>query len=193
MKYLLSIAKAFILSVAIAFAFAFFLHAFTSMTRSDLQVPMVIAGIISFTISFLSIETIPAAIGLSIVKAFILSVAIVVAFAFFLHAFTRVSRYDMSLLMGIVGIISFTISFLSIEIISAAIGAVRDIKEKIESNLEDKYKKFYVLVEDEYDNGEEIDKELWSQAFVNAKGYEKLRKVEYMKLRAKELEDKYKK
>ncbi|WP_221901191.1 hypothetical protein, partial [Bathymodiolus platifrons methanotrophic gill symbiont] len=130
---------------------------------------------------------------LSIVKAFILSVAIVVAFAFFLHAFTRVSRYDMSLLMGIVGIISFTISFLSIEIISAAIGAVRDIKEKIESNLEDKYKKFYVLVEDEYDNGEEIDKELWSQAFVNAKGYEKLRKVEYMKLRAKELEDKYKK
>ncbi|TXL02601.1 hypothetical protein BMR08_18080, partial [Methylococcaceae bacterium CS2] len=92
MKYLLSIAKAFILSVAIAFAFSFFLHEFTSVSRNDLQVLMVIAGIISFTISFLGIETIPAAIGLSIVKAFFLSVAIVVAFAFFLHAFTRVSR-----------------------------------------------------------------------------------------------------
>lgn len=125
---------------------------------------------------------------LLIAKAIVLSVAIAVAFGLFLHEFTEMYNNDIHLFMVIAGIISFIISFLGIEIIiSTAIGAVRDIKEKIESNLEDKHKKIYALVEEEYDNGEEIDKELWSQAFVNAKGYEKLRKVEYMKLRAKEL------
>ncbi|TXL13841.1 hypothetical protein BMR04_13915 [Methylococcaceae bacterium HT3] len=53
MKYLLLIAKAIVLSVAIAVAFGLFLHEFTEMYNNDIHLFMVIAGIISFIISFL--------------------------------------------------------------------------------------------------------------------------------------------
>lgn len=72
---------------------------------------------------------------------------------------------------------------------SAAIGKVKDIKDEIELNLEEKSADFYAQAEEEYDNGE-IDKGLWSQALVKAKGDENLRKVEYMKLRVKQLKKK---
>jgi D-alanyl-D-alanine carboxypeptidase len=44
----------------------------------------------------------------------------------------------------------------------------------------------YAKAEEEYDSGK-INKGLWSQALVKAKGDEKLRKIEYMKLRVKHL------
>lgn len=69
---------------------------------------------------------------------------------------------------------------------SSAIGAVKDIKDGIEFNLEQKSADLYAQAEEEYNNGE-IDKGLWSQALIKAKGDENLRKVEYMKLRAKQL------
>ncbi len=73
-----------------------------------------------------------------------------------------------------------------ISISSDAIGAIKDIKETIEFNLEEKQSDLFAQAEEEYDNGE-IDKGLWSQALVKAKGEENLRKVEYMKMRVKQL------
>lgn len=72
------------------------------------------------------------------------------------------------------------------ELASAVIGTVKDLKEDIETNIEIKQADFYALAEEEVENGE-IDKGIWSQALIKAKGDEKLRKVEYMKLRAKQL------
>jgi len=69
---------------------------------------------------------------------------------------------------------------------SNAIGVVKDIKDGIEFNLEQKSADLYAQAEEEHNNGE-IDKGLWSQALIKAKGDENLRKFEYMKLRAKQL------
>jgi hypothetical protein len=69
---------------------------------------------------------------------------------------------------------------------SKIIGSINDVKDGAELNRELKNANYYAQAEDEYDRGE-IDKGLWSQALVNASGDESLRKVEYMKLRAKQL------
>ncbi len=69
---------------------------------------------------------------------------------------------------------------------SKTISKVKDFKDNIEYDLDEKNAAFYAQAEEEYENGE-IDKGLWSQALIKAKGDENLRKVEYMKLRAKQL------
>jgi len=48
----------------------------------------------------------------------------------------------------------------------------------------------WALAESEVDSGEQ-DSELWSKALVKAKGAEKLRKVEYMKMRVKQLKNEH--
>ena len=71
---------------------------------------------------------------------------------------------------------------------------VKEIKElfsklmmKLKGYIDDSdYADLYHIAEEEYDRGE-MDKGLWSQALVKAKGDEKLRKVEYIKLRVKQL------
>lgn len=75
------------------------------------------------------------------------------------------------------------------DLASRAVGAVQDLKDRIEFNLEQKSANLYAQAEEEY-NGGVIDKGLWSQAFIKAKGDENMRKVEYMKLRAKQLKKK---
>ena len=47
---------------------------------------------------------------------------------------------------------------------------------------------YYAIAEDEIVNGN-IDKGLWSKAIVNVNGNESLRKIEYIKLRARELQE----
>jgi hypothetical protein len=74
----------------------------------------------------------------------------------------------------------------SVNIASMTIGAVKDMKDSIEFDLEEKSANFYAKAEDEYDKGE-VNKGLWSQAFIKSKGDESLRKLEYMKLRVKQL------
>ena len=69
---------------------------------------------------------------------------------------------------------------------STTISAVKDIKDSIEFDLEEKSADFYAKAEEEYDKGE-VNKGLWSQAFIKSKGDESLRKLEYMKLRVKQL------
>ena len=68
-------------------------------------------------------------------------------------------------------------------------GIIRSTKDKAksiisESNIDSSY---YAVAEDEIVNGN-IDRGLWSKALVNAKGNETVRKAEYIKLRAKELQ-----
>lgn len=69
---------------------------------------------------------------------------------------------------------------------SKVVSSIHDIRERVEFNREVKVANFYAQAEDEFDGGD-IDRGLWSQALVNAGGDESLRKVEYMKLRAKQL------
>ncbi len=84
-------------------------------------------------------------------------------------------------------IASIIIFFFSLKMFkTSAIGAVMDVKDGIEFNLEKRSADLYAQAEEEYNNGV-IDKALWSQALIKAKGDENLRKVEYMKLRAKQL------
>ncbi|CAK7009306.1 MAG: hypothetical protein DESF_00361 [Desulfovibrio sp.] len=47
--------------------------------------------------------------------------------------------------------------------------------------------KFYAIAESEVESGD-IDAGLWAKALINSKGKEDLRKVEYIKLRAKYLQ-----
>lgn len=110
-------------------------------------------------------------------------------------AIHEMTREDELAFIG-TSIVSLIIFFVSINklggdesgtsMVSRAIGAIKDIKEGIEFNLEQKSADLYAQAEEEYNNGE-INKGLWSQALIKAKGDENLRKVEYMKLRAKQL------
>ncbi|MAC15454.1 MAG: hypothetical protein CL539_12440 [Alcanivorax sp.] len=100
------------------------------------------------------------------------------------------------LALVVTSIISIVIFFIAINklgsdesgstMVSNVFGAMRDMKDGVEFNLEQKSADLYAQAEEEYDNGK-IDKGLWSQALIKAKGEESLRKVEYMKLRAKQL------
>lgn len=54
------------------------------------------------------------------------------------------------------------------------------------SDLKPENTKFYNIAENEVDSGN-IDRDLWSLALVKAHGNENLRKVEYIKLRVKQL------
>ena len=63
---------------------------------------------------------------------------------------------------------------------------IKSTTEDISSLVDNKDSKFYAISEKEIDEGK-IDDGLWSQALVKAKGDENLRKIEYMKLRVKQL------
>ncbi len=89
----------------------------------------------------------------------------------------------------VVSIIVFIISMNKVKrgqsAVDIASGAF-DSVNSIQNNIDLKSANFYAVAEEEYDGGI-IDKGLWSQALVKAKGDESLRKVEYMKLRVMQL------
>jgi len=70
--------------------------------------------------------------------------------------------------------------------VSSGVGKMRDAKERFDYSLEGSHTDLYAVAEEEYENGD-IDKGLWSQALIKAKGNEGLRKIEYMKLRVRKL------
>jgi len=127
---------------------------------------------------------------------YLISIAIAIAafFAFGISLQGMGMKGDLILIPAcIAGVIVFIVCLTTINvemtgtsIASGAIGAVKDMKENIESNLDAKQAYLYAKAEEEYDSGK-INKGLWSQALVKAKGDEKLRKIEYMKLRVKHL------
>jgi len=132
------------------------------------------------------------------IVSIIIAVLVFFAVGFSLDEFTRLKGDDIFLWAIISGVIALVISLYKIKagktgsaIASDAIGAIKDIKESIESNIDSKQAEYFAIAEQEYEDGK-IDKGLWSQALVKAKGNENLRKVEYMKLRAKQLKKKKK-
>ncbi len=123
----------------------------------------------------------------------IIAVAVFFAVGLSLDEFTRLRGNDITVWAIVAGVLALIISFNIIKtgepgsnIASDALGAIKDVKDNIESNIDSKEAEYFFKAEQEYENGE-IDKGLWSQALVKAKGDENLRKVEYMKLRAKQL------
>jgi hypothetical protein len=70
--------------------------------------------------------------------------------------------------------------------IASGISLVRDTKDSISSDLDQQDADLFAQAEKEIDDGK-INNGLWSQALVKAKGNEQLRKVEYMKLRVKQI------
>ena len=70
--------------------------------------------------------------------------------------------------------------------ITDAISYAKATSDDITSRLDEIDGEFYATAEEEIDNGE-IDRGLWSKAFVQAKGEENLRKAIYIELRAKQL------
>ena len=100
---------------------------------------------------------------------------------------------------GVVGLVTGIIVFiLSVFILSMnevkksgidIVSGVFNSVNSIQNNIDLKSANFYAVAEEEYDGGM-IDKGLWSQALVKAKGDESLRKVEYMKLRVMQLKQK---
>ena len=72
------------------------------------------------------------------------------------------------------------------ESIADVVAYIKSTTGDISSLVDDRDSKFYGIREKEIDKGI-IDDGLWSQALVKAKGDENLRKIEYMKLRVKQL------
>jgi len=72
------------------------------------------------------------------------------------------------------------------ETIADGVSYVKTTSEDISSLVDDKDAEFYALAEQEIKD-DVINNGLWSQALVKAKGDENLRKIEYMKLRVKQL------
>ena len=75
------------------------------------------------------------------------------------------------------------------ETIADAVSYVKTTSEDISSLVDDKDAKFYAIAEQELKD-DVINNGLWSQALVKANGDENLRKIEYMKLRVKQLKKK---
>jgi len=72
------------------------------------------------------------------------------------------------------------------ESIANAISSVKSASDDIASKVESRDAPYLAVAEDEI-NQNRVDKGLWAQALVKAKGDESLRKIEYMKLRARQL------
>jgi len=109
---------------------------------------------------------------------------------------SKVTETNGLLPVVVTSIISIVIFFIAIrkfgsdksgvDMVSNVFGTITDMKDAVEFNLEQKSADLYAQTEEEYNNGK-INKGLWSQALIKAKSVEHLRKVEYMKLRAKQL------
>jgi len=72
------------------------------------------------------------------------------------------------------------------ETIADGVSYVKTTSEDISSLVDDKDSELYAIAEQEIKD-DVINNGLWSQALVKAKGDENLRKIEYMKLRVKQL------
>ena len=71
-------------------------------------------------------------------------------------------------------------------IISETASSIKSVGEDISSRMDSGKAEYLAVAEKEVDEGH-VDSATWSQALVKAKGDESQRKVEYMKLRAKQL------
>lgn len=128
-----------------------------------------------------------------LIKSIIVAVVILFSAAFALDELTSASDTVQATLSIIAAALAFILTVYgskarksALTITSSALGGIGDVRQAVESNIDSKQADLFYVAEQEYEGGE-IDKGLWSQAIVKAKGDERLRKVEYMKLRVKQL------
>lgn len=122
----------------------------------------------------------------AVVTAFIVSIV--------LDEMTRMSGNDVEVLGIWAGIAAAVVTLIctrdksksAADIVADAMEKVSDAKEAVEMRVQAHSPDLLAQAEREVESGQ-IDAGLWSQALVKAKGNEQLRKVEYMKLRAKQL------
>ena len=76
--------------------------------------------------------------------------------------------------------------FLIVGLIGILIKFLTKAKQSAEQFLEQPDPQYYALAEQEINDGT-FDKGLWAKALVNANGKEEQRKIEYMKMRVKQL------
>jgi len=129
---------------------------------------------------------------------YIISIAIGVAVFFGSASLAHVIFHEKALtwIVGLTfGVLSMVISYKKIgdtsikQSVADGISYVKATREEMISLIEDKDAELYAIAEQEIID-EVINNGLWSQALVKAKGDENLRKVEYMKLRVKQLKKK---
>lgn len=128
---------------------------------------------------------------MKIILSLIIGVVVWFGMGSLTHEITRSN--ELSWTIGILfGLVAIYISFKKIggtsvkESIADGVSYVKSTTEDISSLVDDKDSKFYAIAEKEIKDNI-IDSGLWSQALVKAKGDENLRKVEYMKLRVKQI------
>ena len=114
------------------------------------------------------------------------------------NEFLRMDSEDAGLIAASIGIIVFLICINNFGVFKEAKEFINELMMKLKGPMNELIKKLkeyiddsdnadlYAIAEEEYDR-EEMDKGLWSQALVKAKGDDNLRKVEYIKLRVRQL------
>lgn len=86
----------------------------------------------------------------------------------------------------IVCLIAFVYFRGTAKFVAGAISRASEVKDEVSSRLNAGNSDLYAIAEREINEGK-VNSGLWSQALINVQGNEALRKVEYMKLRAKQL------
>lgn len=136
-------------------------------------------------------ETIKFLFRLALCLAFSAAVAYVGA----ILAYYNIDHSDSTAIVSasVVGLVVLVIllkSFLSknnpVEAITSDLVSFRETKEALQFKSDEHDDELYAQAEMEINDGI-IDQGMWSRALVNASGSEELRKVEYMKLRVRQL------
>jgi hypothetical protein len=123
----------------------------------------------------------------------VIGVAAFFAVGFSLEEFTRIKNNNIIIFAFIAGFSALGICLYKfksgksmVDIVSDSLLKLQSTKDLITSNIDSKNAALFAQAEQEVSDGD-IDKGLWSQSLVKAKGDENLRKVEYMKLRVKQI------
>ncbi len=118
---------------------------------------------------------------------------IVIGFLTFIGTYTYVENSNIRgadtfalVATAIVCLIAFVYFRGTAKVVSGAISKASAVKDEVSTRLNAGNSDLYAIAEREINEGK-ADNGLWSQALVNVQGNEALRKVEYMKLRAKQL------
>lgn len=128
---------------------------------------------------------------MKLMASIIISVVIFFATALLVETTTHIRGDTEIVLCGVVAAIVFAYMLIfrgkhSTDAIADTLTTIKSTRDSISSRMEDADPFLYAVAEKEINDGE-INEGLWSQALVKAKGDESLRKVEYMKLRVREL------
>lgn len=120
-------------------------------------------------------------VGIGILTFFIIGIT--------LGSLTDLKEVPSTVFAILLGLIAMYISFKNLG--GSLQGSIADsitYVNGISSLVDDNDSKYFAIAEQEI-NDNNIDKGLWSQALVKSKGDENLRKVEYMKLRVRQIKN----